>query len=486
MHNLIETVLTTLRKAAELIRVHRNDSIEIISHMDADGVCAAAIISKALDRLNIEHHTKFVRMLYREVVQELAPADLTIFTDLGSSQLRNVRERFEGHDVIIADHHEPEGVEGWRELVHLNAHLHGLDGSHDISGAGMAYLIARELDEDNRDLSALAVIGAIGDIQNAWGKLLGYNRKIAEDGIESKVLERRVDLMLYGRHTRPVFKALEFLTDPLIPGVSNSAPGCVSLLKHLGIPMKGDGEWRRPVDLTDSEKRRLATELIERAYERVPEELSKYVPGLIIGEVHDLLKEEDRSMLRDAEEFSTCLNSSARHEQPSIGFEVAKGDRKTYYRVMLNLLRYHRRQIAQGMEFVAERGLQRTERGYIQYFDASGALKETFIGTIAGLTLGHPICDPYKPVVGVFREGGTAKISARCSKLLFLRGLNMARAIRAAAESVGGEGGGHAVACGAQINEEKVQEFLVKFEDLIIAQLGSPAPCEPPLTKPSL
>jgi RecJ-like exonuclease len=473
MHKLIGNfMLTVARKAAELIKKHRNDSIEIISHMDADGVCAAAIISKALDRNDIKHHVKFVRMLYREVVDELEPADLTIFTDLGGSQLQNVRDKFSGHDVIIADHHEPEPVEGWLELVHFNAHQYSMDGGQDVSGAGMAYIIARELDQANRDLSGLAIVGALGDIQNAWGKLLGYNREIAKDGIDSKVLEQKIDLMFYGRHTRPIFKALESFTDPPIPGVSNSAPGCVSLLKDLDIPLKSDGGWRRPVDLTDVEKRRLATELIARAYTVVPKELVQYVPGLIIGEVHTLLQEGDRSMLRDAGGFATCINSTARHEQPLIGFEVAKGDRGTYYRAMLNLLRHHRRCIAEGMEFIEQGGLERATRGYLQYFDATGEIKETFVGTIASLTLGRRACDSYKPVVGIVREGGAAKISARCSKLLFLKGLDMARAIREAAKSVGGEGGGHAVACGAQVDEKVIPKFLQRFEDLVIAQLG--------------
>ncbi|TES99830.1 MAG: DHH family phosphoesterase [Hadesarchaea archaeon] len=465
-------MLTVARKAAELIKTHRNDSIQIISHMDADGVCAAAVISKALDRNNIEHHTKFVRMLYREVVEELEPTDLTIFTDLGSSQLQNVHNRFSGHDVIIADHHKPERVEGWRELVHFNAHQFGLDGAQEVSGAGMAYIIARELDQANRDLSGLAIVGALGDIQDAWGKLLGYNRQIAKDSIDSKVLEQKIDLMFYGRHTRPIFKALETFTDPPIPGVSNSAPGCVSLLKDLDIPFKSDGRWRRPIDLTDLEKRRLATELIARAYTAVPKELVQYVPGLIIGEAHTLLKEDERSMLRGADEFSTCINSTARHEQPLIGFEVAKGDRRTYCRAMLNLLRYHRRCIAEGMEFIEQSGLERGRRGYLQYFDATGKIKETFIGTIASLTLGHPACDPYKPMMGIIRKDGVAKISARCSKLLFLKGLDMARAIRDAARLVGGEGGGHAVACGAQVEENRIPEFLERFENLIIEQLG--------------
>ncbi|RLG57896.1 MAG: hypothetical protein DRN83_00645 [Hadesarchaea archaeon] len=467
---MISTMLAQARKAADLIKKHRRDSVEIVSHMDADGLCAAAVISKALDRLDIKHNVKFVRMLYREVVDDLDPPGLTIFTDLGSSQLQNLRPKYQNHDVIIADHHEPTKSEGWRGLVHLNAHLHGLNGAHEISGAGMAYLVAREIDRANLDLSALGIVGAIGDVQDAWGKLRGYNREILSDGVSSGVLGQTTDLLLYGRHSRPLFKALEMFTDPFIPGVSNSPPGCTSMLRELDIPLKSDRGWRRLVDLSDSEKRRLATELIARAYTHVPEELVQYVPKLVIGEVYTLPREEERSLLRDADVFGTCLNATARQAQPLIGFEVAKGDRGTYYRATLNLLRQHRRRIAEGMEFIEETGLQRGARGYLQYFDGTGVIKEIFIGTIAGLTLGNQRCDPYKPLVGVVREDGMAKVSARCSKLLFLKGLDMGHAIREAAERVGGEGGGHAVACGAQIPEDKVSEFLEKFEELLIKQ----------------
>jgi RecJ-like exonuclease len=465
-------MLVIARKAAELIRKYRHGSVEVVSHMDADGVCSAAIISKTLDRLDISHNVRFVRMLYREVVEDLDPGDLTIFTDLGSSQLQNLREKFCHHPVIISDHHEPQRADGWPELVHLNAHHHGLDGVQEISGAGMAYLIARELDRSNIDLSALAVVGAVGDIQNAWGKLLGYNREIAGDAVSSGLLEQGIDLMLYGRHTLPVFRALEIFTDPFTPGVSNSPSGCISLLRDLDIPLESEGRWRRPVDLTASEKQRLATELIARAYMSVPEELVRYVPGLVIGEVYTLRGEQERSVLKGAEEFSTCVNSTARHEQPLIGLEVAKGDRGTYYRAMLDLLGHHRRSIARAMEFIEESGLKRGPRGYLQYFDGTGTIKETLTGTIAGLTLGSGRCDPYRPIAGLVREGGIAKVSARCSKLLFLRGLNMGRAIREAAESAGGEGGGHAVACGAQVPEGSTEEFLGKFEELLVAQMA--------------
>ncbi|MGQ9788678.1 MAG: DHHA1 domain-containing protein [Candidatus Hadarchaeaceae archaeon] len=460
------------RKAAELIRKHRHNTVEIISHMDSDGISAAALLSEALDRLAIKHNVRFVRMLYRDVVEGLDPADLTIFTDLGSSQLENLGKKFWGHSVIIADHHDPVKAEGWPELVHLNAHHHGLDGMQEISGAGVTYLIARELDSDVRDLSALAVVGAIGDVQNAWGKFLGYNREILQDAVESGVTEKSRDLMLYGRYSRPVFKSLEFFTDPYIPGVSNSPAGCIGLLKDLDIPLNDNGGWRRLADLTEKEKQRLASELIARAYMHVPEELVKFVPGLIIGEVYTLSREKNWPMLQDAEEFSTCINSTARHEQPLIGLEVAKGDREGYYRAMLNLLKQHRRSIARGLEFLASEGIENGPRGYLQYFDATGVIKDMFAGTITSLALGNCNCDPYRPLVGLVKDGGRAKVSARCSKLLFLRGFDMSRAIRTAAESCGGEGGGHAIACGAEIDEKEVPRFLEKFEEMLMAQIG--------------
>ena len=448
-----------LRKAAEKIKESRNKAVEIISHMDADGVCAAAIISKTLERENIEHSVRFVKMLYKEVVEEISPAEFTIFTDLGSSQLSNLSP-WKGREVIICDHHIPQEG-GWEGLLHLNAHFFGINGTEEISGAGMAYLLARMF--KNYDLSRLAILGALGDAQNVWGRLKGYNRRILEEA-KMQGLEVGEDLLLFGRFSRPLFKSLMSFSDPFIPGLSGSVVGAVSLLKELGIPQRNEkGEWRKVADLSPEEKRKLADALIERSQRYVPPELSSFVPGLVWGEVYTLLAETEE-VLRDASEFSTCLNSTARHEQPEIGFEIAKGDRGPYYRTMLQLLREYRKFISQALEVLQREGVKSGPRGRIQYFDLTGVIKETFVGTLAGMCLSSGLCDPYKPVVGVVRDAGLARISVRCSKLLFLRGVNLAESVRKAAETVGGEGGGHAVACGAQVPEEKLNYFLQELE----------------------
>ncbi len=456
-----------LRRASELIRKHRNDQVELISHMDADGVCAAALISLALEREHIEHNVRFVRMLYRDVVEQIDPGEFTIFLDLGSSQLPNL-EPWKGREVIICDHHPPSDG-GWPGLIHLNAHLLGMDGTQEISGAGMAYLLARTLNPENVHLSKLAVLGAIGDLQNAWGKLRGMNRRILEESKQAGEVRACEDLLLFGKYTRPIFKSLVSLSDPYIPGLSNSPAGVVSILQELGIQVRQGTSWRRIADLTQEERQRLAQALIERAKRSVPPELSEYVPSLIWGECYLLTREGQDTPLYDASEFATCLNSTARHEQPRVGFELAKGDRGSYYRTMLHLLSEYRRHLSKAMEHLQSREIKQGKRGIIRYFDLTGVVREVFVGTVASLCISSGLTDPYKPVVGYACEGGVAKVSARCSKLLFLRGLDMARAIRQAAESVGGEGGGHPVACGAQVPEEKVEAFLEAFEENLAA-----------------
>lgn len=455
-------------KATEKIMKHQNGSINLISHMDADGICSAALISNALDRLEIRHHVKFVHMLYPDVVEELEIGELPVFTDLGSSQLSNLKPKFGGNDAVVIDHHVPEVEYEWEELAHFNAHLEGIDGVQEISGSGMAYLVAKELDSRNKDLSVQALGGAVGDVQNAWGEVKGYNRRIVEDGGEVGVIGREEDLLLYGRNTRPVFKALMRISDPPVPGVTNSVEGAVSMLKDLDIPYKTEDGYRRPVDLSEEEKRKLASELITRAMSDVPEELAKYVPGLIVGEVYTFLNEQERSLLRGADEFATCINATARHEQPLIGYEVAKGDRGVYQNRMRKLLNYHRKCIAEGMDHVNEIGVKDGPQQYLQYFDASEVLKKTFIGTVASLTLAQDGVDPYRPMLGIVDDDGVAKVSARCSKLLFLRGLDMGQAIEIAADEVEGEGGGHAVACGAQIDGDRIDDFVEIFEDELL------------------
>jgi len=122
--------------------------------------------------------------------------------------------------------------------------LEGLNGASELSGAGASYVLARWRgpDGDNRDLAALAVVGAVGDMQDSDGGLIGANEAIVADGVDAGVIETRTDLDLYGRQTRPLPKLLEYASDVKIPGVSNDEAGAISFLTDLDIEVKRDGE----------------------------------------------------------------------------------------------------------------------------------------------------------------------------------------------------------------------------------------------------
>tara|TARA_Y100000034_G_scaffold136892_1_gene216753 strand:- start:7738 stop:9123 length:1386 start_codon:yes stop_codon:yes gene_type:complete len=450
-----------LGEATQLVQ--KAKSIQVVTHLDADGLSAGGIISQVLERAGKEYEIKAVPGIYPENADNLSSADLTIFTDLGSGQLDILHKNFSNSDVIVLDHHQPHG-QTWSKLIQVNPHLIGKDGSREISGAGVAYHLAVEMCSENVDLSQLAVVGAVGDIQNFWGKLEGMNAEILDDAMEAGVVSMEKDLLFFGRHTRPIFKTLQYFTDPYVPGVSNSESGAIALLDMLNIPFKENGTWRTPSELKESEKQALADELIHRAMQDVPKELLSYIPGIVIGEQYTLEKEEPRSDFRGASEFSTCLNATGRNDRPEIGLEIAKGNKKDYKAELMRILATHRRNIAKSLRIMEERGTVLGPKKHIQWFNAGDDISAKIIGTIAGMTLGSEGTDPYRPMVGMASVETGTKVSARCSRLLVLKGIDMASALRVAAAKVGGTGGGHMVACGGSIPAGQEEKFIAEFE----------------------
>ncbi len=79
-------------------------------------------------------------------------------------------------DAIIADHHQTiDSTEEQNNVVHINPHLFGLDGTRDVSGSGVTYLTVRPM--ERYELTGLAMVGAFGDMQGN-GNITGVNHTI--------------------------------------------------------------------------------------------------------------------------------------------------------------------------------------------------------------------------------------------------------------------------------------------------------------------
>jgi len=457
------------------------DSVLLASHIDADGLTSAAVASRALERAGLDFETVFKKQLDETEIASIAAraCDTVLFTDFGSGQLDAIAEYEDqgAFEPVIADHHQP--AEATTEY-HLNPLLKGIDGAKELSGAGATYVLARALAEtgdgptaagsesDNRDLAALAVVGAIGDMQAVDGELVGANRGIVEEGDEAGVLEEGTDLALYGKQTRPLPKLLEYASEVRIPGITNDEQGAVSFLQDLPVELQASGDWRRWVDLSDEEKRTVASALLQRAITRgVPANKAER----LVGTTYTLTREQPGTELRDASEFSTLLNATARYERADVGLAVCLGDREAAFDRARRLLANHRRNLSEGLETVKRAGVEREE--YVQWFDAGEEIRETIVGIVAGMALGVDGVDPDRPIVAFARKNeAETKVSARGTGRLVGRGLDLSVVMSEASQAVGGDGGGHDGAAGATIPRGREVDFLGYLDDAVQRQLG--------------
>jgi len=180
---------------------------------------------------------------------------------------------------------------------------------------------------------------------------------------------------------------------------------------------------------------------------------------LVIADTYEFLKESEGTFLRDASEFSTAMNACVRNNEENVALEILKGNRTTALDELEVISKNHRRYLAENIQKIGDNN-SIVQMENLQYFDGSG-IKSNVVGTIAGMILSYG--DWRKPMIAftqVSDENDDLKISLRCSRLLAYDGIHFGNIIREVAQSLGGSGGGHSVACGAYISQDKKEEFL--------------------------
>lgn len=439
-------------------------TVDIVTHIDADGIAAGAIATRCLERAGIENSIRYVKQLDESVIESLRDTDALIwFTDLGSGMLPHL----DGLDYVITDHHTPSGSHGsWR---HFNPYRYGVNGEQAVSGAGLTFLVARARNQKNRDMAHLAMIGAAGDVQDAAAcRFTGWNSVIAEMGEAAGAVHRYHDLRAFGRQTRPLYKLLQYADDPMLPGLTGRAGACKTFLHDLGIPVKEGRRWKKWMELDPAEKRHVISSLVALLLSKG---FGHHRAGRLVGEVCELPGEDEGTQLRDVREYATLLNATARYGHAEVGMQVCLGNRDQALKEAYGLLRQHRRCIARGIRFVKREGLQ--EYGGVQYFHGGSVIRDTVVGIIAGILLHSNDLKNGGPLVGFAEKNGSeVKASARVPSSLTNRGINLAAAMHRAAQQVGGMGGGHPVAAGAVIPRGEEESFLTLLDKEVQHQLA--------------
>lgn len=469
--NQIESFQNSANAAAKAIleTVKEDGFIHVFSHLDADGVAAAGIIGKALFRLDARFRVRITQWIEQKIVSEILSdkPQLVIFTDLGSGYVDLLNEKLAEFKIAILDHHQIVGKE-LGNIVHVNPHLHGIDGARDVSGAGVAYFVAAAIDKANVDLAPIAVVGALGDMQDKYDQRMlgGLNGKILEDAKNSGLLTVEKDLTFFGRETRPIHKALALTASPFIPGISGEEDKSLAFLASLEIKPRDGDRWRALRDLSEDEKKRLCSALADHLLSRG----LRYEASNLIGHVYILNCEEPWTPLRDAREFAVLLNATGRMGKSSLGVSVCMGDRGQGLEDANKVLDDYRRTINKYLGWIMEKPERIKEFENIYVVSGEDFIDDKIIGAVSSILSGS-LPNSEKPLIAYsnVEEEDIAKISARTSDAVTSRGLNLGEIMQVAAERFQGKGGGHNVAAGAQVPVEDINSFI-KYVDALVGQ----------------
>jgi RecJ-like exonuclease len=431
--------------------------IAVLTHIDCDGLTSGSIMTKALIRAGAKVTVRTLREMSSQAVKNMADdsRDFHVITDLGGGFAKQLDESL-GDKWFVLDHHEISDEEHGNERV-INAWKFGMDGGTAICAGGMAYLAAKSLDKRNSDLAAIAVVSALGDRQDRGEKksFLGKNAEIAEEAKNSGQLQIDMDLLLFGRETRPLSDALAFTSQPFIEGLTWNRDACFSLLRSAGINLKDGGRFRTPSDLTDDEKRIL----LEAITKFASSQNATQIMGELIGYTYTFPSEERRSFLRDAREFSTMLNSCGRIGKAGVGISICAGDRNKMLQEGENILVDYRKMIREYMNILTNERWRLNDSTRYLMVNGEGVIPETMTGTISSLLAGSPKNAGKIIILRTNGEENTIKFSSRKS-IGCKSDVNLSVLMRMGAEKFNGVGGGHDMAAGARITKDKLDGFL--------------------------
>jgi single-stranded-DNA-specific exonuclease len=470
----IEGFLASAVQAAKVVleTAEKDGFIHVFSHLDADGVAAAGIMGKALFRLDARFRLRVTQWVDEKIIGKILAdkPQLVVLTDFGSGYLDLLNEKIPSSKVVILDHHQITGEVENENFVQVNPHLHGIDGATEVSGSGVAYFVAKAVSAENVDLAPIALVGALGDMQdkNEQRKLGGLNEIIVKDAVDAKLVAVEKDLTFFGRETRPIHRALAATTTPFIPGLSGEEDKSLAFLSSLDIKLKEGERWRALRDLTADEKKKLSSALADHLIARG---LHADVENLI-GNVYVLNHEEPWTPLRDAREFAVVLNSTGRLDRPSLGIAICMGDRASALEEANKVLEDYRKSISTYLGWVMEKPERMKEFEHIYVVYGESFINEKIIGTISSILVSG-LENPEKPLIAFsnVEEENAAKFSARTTAVALSKGINLGDVMRVASEKYGGKGGGHNVAAGAQVPIDQLGDFINTVNDLVGKQL---------------
>jgi single-stranded DNA-specific DHH superfamily exonuclease len=404
----------SLDAAAATLASHllEQEFVEVLAHHDADGIAAASILCHAMFRAG----GRFRLRIRPDITPEEIPREGSVLLcDFGSA-LQDLPD-----DVMVVDHHQPR-FEG---ELHVNPHLAGIDGDRNLSAAGAAYLVARQMG-DNRDLAGLTLLGIIGDGQ----VLEGPNREIANEGIANGFITPGRGLLLAGRG---LVEQITLAIDPYLPGLSGEPDAARTLVAAV------TGE-----DEVDMET------LLSRIVLKAAREASVTALCRLWGTTYSL----GREVIDEAGDLTAVVDACGKAGKGDIGASLCLRSSHALQEAR-EITARHRQSVIAGVR----EARRLDERVALYEVD-----DENVASDVADVLAYDLLQDG--PVFVIGMSGDHCSVSARCPPGV---DLDLDALMRTVARACGGHGGGHCQRAGARIPAGGLDRFRQELLEAILA-----------------
>jgi single-stranded-DNA-specific exonuclease len=428
-----------------------NENVLIVSHHDADGIAASAVLSDFIERNHGHCQIRTVGEPSSRFFDriDLSKFDVIIFLDICSGLSKELSKRF-GDRWMVIDHHEIPDSEKKSDKI-LNAYQFGFDGTNSVSTAGLSYLAVKPF----RDRTCFfAVVGALGDRQDIGPRrsLIGLNAKMLEDDAQGrKSISTKYDLLLWARESKPIHESLANSVGIYIPGLTGNRDACLASLRGAGIEIKVGTRWKTASDFNEDERQKLL--------ETVAPHLSgsTYTIEDLVGSVYSLNEKDEFSSMRDARDLALILNACGRMGRPSAGISMCLGENPDLSNEVDQIVSEYRLELTRTIQNLSSSEDRISEKSDYALVTGDGLVRERMTGAVCQIVSAYSRFKNKVVLVRTTTADGDVKASAREGKER--TDYNLGEIMRQIGEATAGVGGGLRNAAGARFSIAKQQEF---------------------------
>ena len=436
----IENLYKKAEEAAILI--NQSSHVYLLSHNDVDGITSASIMIQAFERENINYDFKPISIIDEKFISSFAETlksdSLVVFCDIGSGLSKELSVI--SNEIIILDHHTLSPNSPAKILV--NPECFGLDGSYMLSASGVAYLVAKKMNELNQNLVPLAIVGMIGDRQ----LMTSVNALILDEGIKNGFIKCRYGLKI---RDGDLFYCLLYSIEPYFE-ITGNRKKVISFLKRLNIYGK------KTYKLTDLEMKKLA--------DAVRFQLQKTASSDAIESVIGNICSFPEFQIKNAVEFAGLLEICWKKHDSRLAISICKNKRsRNSLKKLYNEYHNSQKEFVETFENIYPLVKNRKNFSYFRLNQHNN------VGNFASVYTRY--FSPQKPCFCLNVKEKDIKIIARGTQELLRRGLNLSQALQEVVKITGGIGGGHNIAAGASLPLEKEKMFLDKMDEILEKQI---------------